>query len=134
MDVPQFILTLLEEELRQSHIRLLEKISDHYGFDLNEMKETFLPEKPLEIIPQNVIKVQIKKCYQPRTPPPLEERCMARVWNRGLGGHCIRRRCQETEYCRLHQKGLKYGRMDEPVPADKFRTPSMREGYHSNLG
>jgi len=132
MDIPEFIFSILEKELLESHLQLLEKIADHYGFDIEEMKDLFLPKEPMKIVPQDVIKVQVKKCYKPRVPPPEEERCMARVWNHGLGGHCIRHRCNQTDYCRSHQKGLKYGRMDEPAP-DVFRPPSMREGYHSNL-
>lgn len=132
MDIPQFIFSILEQELLQSHERMLEKIADHYGYDLDDLREIGLPSQPMEIVPQEVIRVQVKKCYQPRVPPPEEERCMGRIWNRGLGGQCTRRRCDNTEHCRLHQKTLKYGRVDEPLPEDLFRKPSTRESIHGN--
>jgi len=72
MDVPEFILTILEKEIMESHIQLLDKVADHYGLDIGEMKDLFLPKEPIKVVPQDVIKVQVKKCYKPASATSRE--------------------------------------------------------------
>lgn len=36
--------------------------------------------------------------------PEAEHRCLARVWNGGTGGQCMKRRCTDSEFCKSHGK------------------------------
>ena len=64
---------------------------------------------------------------------PLENRCMARLWNDGKGGQCTRQKgkgpdgdlCGNHARC-LSEKGvLPQGRMDEPVPDNMKKTADV---------
>jgi len=65
---------------------------------------------------------------------PSDDRCMARVWNRGQGGQCSRRRTEDSELCGQHdleaqQRGLTHGRIDGEIPKEKlleFTVASVR--------
>lgn len=133
MDTPQFIFELFEKELRNIQISLLRKVATSKGLDLEELINDFLP-KELTLIPNTKTIIHVKKKNAPPLPPAPELRCMARVWNRGKGGQCIRNRgelsnCnansnvnnkQFSDYCSQHEKNRKHGRIDEPPSKDIF--------------
>lgn len=115
---PEFILDILNDELRSYHIILLEKVATKHKLDLNELISDFL-EESAKIIPKNKISINIEKKLEPRTPP-VECRCMARIWGRGKGGQCTRKCSEKSEYCIQHVSERKHGRIDESIPKDKF--------------
>lgn len=59
------------------------------------------------------------------TPGPRPEEvdpscCMARTWNNGRGGQCMRRRKVGCDVCGIHIREIAHGRLDGPVPARKL--------------
>jgi hypothetical protein len=121
MEVPQFIFELFEKELRSIQIELLKKVATKHGLNIEEVVADFLPEH-LKIVPNTKTRIQVKKKHAPAEPPKAEVRCMARVWNRGKGGQCMRERLNNTrkcEYCSQHEKNRKHGRIDEQ-PSQKI--------------
>ena len=123
METPQFIFDLLERELRTIQINLLEKVSVRYGLNRDDLIADFLP-KQLVVVPNSKIVIEVKKCLKPHQIPSAENRCMARVWNRGKGGQCTRNQIKvettESEYCSQHQKNRKHGRINEPASSEIF--------------
>ena len=129
MDTPQFIFELFEKELRNIQISLLRKVATSKGLDLEELINDFLP-KELTLVPNTKTVIHVKKKNAPALPPTPELRCMARVWNRGKGGQCIRNRVEIinsnvnnkllSEYCSQHEKNRKHGRIDEAPSKEIF--------------
>jgi hypothetical protein len=129
METPQFIFELFEKELRAIQIKLLGKVATAKGLDPEELVMEFLPERSLRLVPNTKTIIQVKKKNAPPAPPPVESRCMARVWNRGKGGQCVRLRSSanssrnttiKCDYCSQHAKNRKHGRIDEPPVKDVF--------------
>ena len=91
-----------------------------YKLDYENLVEEFIPTK-IKLVPNTKTSIEIKKKNAPIKLPSLEERCMARVWNRGKGGQCIRTRFNDNcEYCSQHEKNRKHGRIDEPPNGNIF--------------
>eukprot|EP00929_Paragymnodinium_shiwhaense_P078399 TRINITY_DN40620_c0_g1_i1.p1 TRINITY_DN40620_c0_g1~~TRINITY_DN40620_c0_g1_i1.p1 ORF type:complete len:294 (+),score=54.33 TRINITY_DN40620_c0_g1_i1:229-1110(+) len=62
----------------------------------------------------------------PFTPQQVDESCcLARTWNRGLGGQCGRPRPRSgAAFCGMHARGEKWqvnGRVDGPIPEPKLK-------------
>lgn len=134
MDVPHYILDLLTEELREMQIKLLKKVATRHGLDHAGLVAEFAPppDTAVAIVPNTEIAITVQKTQPRRTPKSGDNRCMARVWNRGKGGQCTRARCNGTgvagaddsgagaDYCSQHIEKRKHGRIDESVPKDTF--------------
>jgi hypothetical protein len=128
MEAPQFIFELFEKELRAIQIKLLGKVATAKGLDPEDLVEEFLPERGLRLVPNTKTIIQVKKKNAPPAPPSAESRCMARVWNRGKGGQCVRPRSSASkgenvikcDYCSQHTKNRKHGRIDESPGKDIF--------------
>lgn len=116
MDVPQFIFELFEKELKNIQKDLLKKVATKYNLNYDNLIQEFIPNT-LTLVSNTKTSIEIKKKNVSFTPPTCDKRCMARVWNRGKGGQCIRYRINDTnnnyEYCSQHQKNRKHGRIDE---------------------
>ena len=81
---------------------IIKKIGEKYDLDYNELKDIAFKNSKLAIkygIKKRV-KRKIEKCNQ----------CMGRKIDRE---QCTRSRRDGTEFCRSHQKNLKYGRIDD---------------------
>jgi len=61
----------------------------------------------------------------PFTPEKIDFRlCVARTWNKGLGGQCIRHPTARNGFCLQHAKNERWrahGRVDGPVPPAKLK-------------
>jgi hypothetical protein len=123
--VPSYIFDILDKELYDMQCTLIRRISAEYGLKSEEVIAKFL-EDPLKILPVTDTKIEITKRTNAAPPAADEERCNARVWNRGRGGQCSRRRAKECEFCGHHMKmyekdgKLHHGRMNDPPPAMVF--------------
>ena len=127
--VPEFVFTLLNKELYDIQCRLLERVAADHGMDHTDLVERYLRD-PLEIVPNTKTKVEVVRRQDPRPPPEPCQRCMARIWNRGKGGQCTRRRAGEGDYCANHAKGpLRHGRIDERAPKEVFRPSASSSLY-----
>lgn len=124
MDVPYFIFEIFEKELRNIQINLLKKVATKKGYSNSELEELcneFLPEQcNLKLVPNTKTRIHIQKKNTELSLPKNEERCMARIWNRGKGGQCTRCRNALSEYCLQHIKNRKHGRIDEKPSEDIF--------------
>lgn len=131
MEVPYFIFEIFEKELRNIQINLLKKVATKKGYSDSELEELcneFLPEQSnLKLVPNTKTRIHIQKKNAESVVPKNEERCMARIWNRGKGGQCTRARfCNEeannelSEYCSQHIKNRKHGRIDEKPSEEIF--------------
>lgn len=124
--IPDFLMSLLENELRSLQENLLRKVAAAYNLDDKEMIDRFLPPTPLQIIPDSV-KIVRKPC--PRAEVPLEARCKARIWNRGRGGQCTRGAKTEDGLCTHHYKEqeqdgkLRHGWIHDPPSKELFGKP-----------
>lgn len=116
MEVPVFIFECLQKELLQLQMDLLERVANKYQMDKEDLYKEFL--QPIRVT--NSKKVYICKKQQSRPVPLPEERCMARVWNRGKGGQCSRGRCAGEEFCSQHLYTQKHGRITDPPPTHVY--------------
>lgn len=123
-ETPGFIFNLLEDELRKIKTELLQKVSDEYDIEFNELLEKM--GLNLKIVPNEDVKVQIIKKRPSKNIVEEEDRCQARVWNRGQGGQCKRKKTNiEHNLCSQHFKNftelgkLRHGLITEPPVNDK---------------
>ena len=115
--MPHFIFDLFEKELLNIQKELLSKVATKYKLNFDQLIEEFLP-KEVKLISNTKTSIQIKKIHKPFVPPLAQNRCMARVWNRGKGGQCLRNRFEDEngniiDYCSQHKNNRKHGRIDE---------------------
>jgi hypothetical protein len=121
---PQYIFDLLQSELIEYNKNILENIATKYNLNKENLLKEFLP-KELKIIPNEKECIEIIHKGIPRRPPEKEsDRCMARIWNRGKGGQCIRLKLKNCDFCSQHKEKNKHGRIDEAVPRDLFQNKS----------
>lgn len=119
MDVPSFLFDLLNQQLREVQEQLLENVAKKYQLDVGKVKEEFLG--PLVLIPEKKEKVIICKKQKGRKLPSDEQRCMARIWNRGKGGQCTRFRKEGADCCCQHLEKRKHGLITEDPPKQVFQ-------------
>jgi hypothetical protein len=128
-DIPSFIFTVLNKELFEIQRGLLERIANDKGLDATELVATYLSD-PLVVTPNTKTKIEVVKKKDPRPPPEADNRCMARVWNRGRGGQCTRTRSgTDCDLCANHAKMqvLKHGRIDDRPPPGVFGASGARK-------
>jgi hypothetical protein len=122
MELPAFLFQLLEHELLGIQEKLLIKVADTFGLDIEVLKRECLA--PLTLVPNQGgggEKVKITRVKNPRGVPEEEDRCLARIWNRGMGGQCSRKKCgKESNLCRQHQVDLRHGYYERPPPMNVF--------------
>lgn len=122
-DIPSFIFDVLEEELYQIQLQLLQRVCETYNLDVKDAQARLLPSKPqLQIIPKSHKIVEVVQRKPTRPPADEENRCQARVWNRGRGGQCTRNKKDGGELCAQHSKHLRHGLIYETPPNDIFST------------
>lgn len=119
MDTPQYLLQLLEVELYEAQSKLLQRVANRYQLSHTELVEEFLSPQ-LVLIPNATEKITVKKQKNPKPPAPEEERCWARIWNRGKGGQCTKRRLEDSDFCKAHLSRRKHGDMREEVPREIY--------------
>jgi hypothetical protein len=122
MTTPEFILDLFTDEIQRIQIDLLQKVADKYNLDHLTLISEFIPNK-INIISNNQVRITIKKVQETKK---IEDnnKCMARVWNRGKGGQCSKKKLENCDYCTIHTKNRKHGRIDEQLDRNKFPTKS----------
>lgn len=118
MEAPAFIFDILNKELYSIHEAMLQKIAVKYKIDIDELTKEFLT--PLNIIDENLEKVVIYKKQQKKTIPNNENRCCARVWNRGKGGQCTRACKSNSLFCSQHVEVRRHGVITEIPSKDIF--------------
>lgn len=118
MDAPSFIFDILNKELYNIHEAMLQKISIKYKIDIDELTMEFLT--PLNIIDETIEKVVIYKKQQKKFIPNNDNRCCARVWNRGKGGQCTRACKSNSLFCLQHVEVRKHGLITEKPSKDIF--------------
>ena len=114
--------------MRNIQINLLKKVATRKSFsdaELEELITDLLPEQAtLKLVPNTKTRIHIQKKNTETAVPKNEERCMARIWNRGKGGQCTRSRLRQedamSEYCSQHIKNRKHGRIDEKPSEEIF--------------
>lgn len=104
MDTPAFIFELLNNELQTIKEKMCREIATKYNLDFEEVSKPYLT-----IIKESDEKIFICKKTKSRKLPDDEERCKARVWNRGKGGQCCRCRKDDTLFCMQHSEMRKHG-------------------------
>lgn len=124
MELPGYIFQILEYEFQQMQVEWLKKIADRYSIDIEELKETCL--EPLKIISNQTTKIEVTRKTKPRKTAIVDERCKARIWNRGLGGQCSRKHLSNESLCSQHLKEfnqhqrLRHGLYQEQPPMTVF--------------
>lgn len=119
METPRYLLELLETELREVQSELLRKVANKYGLSHTDLVEEFLAPR-LKLIPNSHEKITVKKQKNPKPPAPDEERCHARIWNRGKGGQCTKRHIKGEDYCMAHKEKRKHGDIRDTVQRELF--------------
>jgi hypothetical protein len=109
MDTPSFIFELLNNELQKIQEQMCKEIAEKYNLDFDELSRPYL-----SITKQSDEKIFICKKIKTKKLPVDEERCIARVWNRGKGGQCTRCRFKDIEFCKQHSEKQKHGVITEP--------------------
>lgn len=124
MDLPGYIFQILEHEFQQMQIGWLKKIAEKYELNEEELKQTCI--EPLKIVPNQTTKIEVIRKTKPRKTAVVTERCMARIWNRGLGGQCSRKHLANEKLCTQHLKELnehtklRHGWYEEQPPMTVF--------------
>lgn len=108
MDTPSYLWNLLEEEILRIERDILKKVATKYNLDYEEIQKEFLNE-PMKMIPNKDVSIVIKKEVKPKTKIEKENQCCARVWNRGKGGQCTRKKKDGEDYCTQHINNRKHG-------------------------
>lgn len=108
MDTPSFIFDLLNKELEIIKEKMCREISEKYNLDFHDVCKPYLT-----IIKESDEKIFICKKIKGRKVPDDENRCMARVWNRGKGGQCCRSRKDGTTFCAQHSEIRKHGVIED---------------------
>ena len=120
MDAPSFIFDMFEKELVKLQEDLLIKVATKYNLDKDELVNTFL-KKEITLKPNNSISIVVtRKKIANKTEIKSEERCQARIWNRGQGGQCTRKKCDKNDFCSQHVIKQKHGIITEPVDPKVF--------------
>lgn len=122
MDAPSFIFDMFEKELKRMQTDLLLKVATKYNLNEDELIATFVKETQLTIVPNNNVTVVVHKKINKLHKPPvnMENRCCARIWNRGKGGQCTRQACDNSQYCSQHKEHRKHGDITDRVDAKLF--------------
>lgn len=100
--VPDFLMGLLEDELRSLQEKLLKKVAKEYGLDEQLLIERMLSPRPIKVVPD---RIEVVRKAPRRDVANPEDRCKARIWNRGRGGQCTRA-AKADELCTHHHKEL----------------------------
>jgi len=120
MEVPAFLFQLLEKELQDIHQKLLTDVSKKYQLPLEEVLKEFI--RPVVMVSEQKEKVVIVKKQKGRHLPDSEHRCMARVWGRGKGGQCTRKKVGDGLFCTQHIEKRKHGLITEAPPKEVFQS------------
>ena len=115
MDTPAFIFELLNKELQSIQEKMCREISVKYNLDFDEVSKPYLT-----IVKESEEKVFICKKSKGRKVPQQDERCKARVWNRGKGGQCCRSQKEGTVFCTQHSEVRKHGVIADAPDRDIF--------------
>jgi hypothetical protein len=115
MDTPAFIFELLNKELQNIQEQMCREIALKYNLDFEEVSKPYL-----SIIKDKDEKIVICKKIKSKKMPTEEERCMARVWNRGKGGQCARGKHGDTLFCCQHGENRKHGTINEKPKREIF--------------
>lgn len=136
MEVPSFLVTILEQELYDIQASLIHKIAKDHDMNAEEMISKYL-KKVLCVVPNTEKRVDIIRRNSPRPVTADENRCIARVWNRGRGGQCSRQRQEEYgSYCTQHgremkeKKSLRHGTIQENPPKEVFAPRSSKSVFY----
>ena len=97
--ISQDTFKIFEDEI----LCILNKISEEYNLDNDELIKKFMP---------NIVNVSIKLGVKKRNKRvlPKEVRCMGRKID---GEQCTRSRRNGSDYCKSHEKRLPHGRIDD---------------------
>lgn len=122
MEVASFLASFLEHEFHTIHEVWIEKIAKKYDLDAEELKKEFL--SPLTIQSNEGTQIIITK-KKGREPPKANERCTARIWNKGLGGQCTRKLIKDGlcyQHCKELEKNkqLRHGYYQDKPPMNVF--------------
>lgn len=134
-ELPAYLFQILDKELYDMHVELMKKVANEYGLDHDELVSKFLVD-PLQLTPATKTKIEITKRMNPAPPAPDDVRCVARVWNRGNGKQCSRKRTDGSDLCAHHQSmlekngQLRHGRIEETPPATVFSTTTKRKALY----
>jgi hypothetical protein len=130
-EVPSFILTVLDKEIRAIQCDMLERVARDYGLDANELVQKYAQSAaPCSVVPNTKTKIEIRRKVV-QSVPDAEHRCMARIWNRGKGGQCSKRRAESSDFCTNHTKGeLHHGRIDVPPPFSVFGASNRKRAIY----
>lgn len=119
MDAPQYLWDLLDRELRKSHIALLQKVATKYNLDFDKLEAELLPPVA-KLVSNKETPIEIRRKARPKGEAPEDDRCCARIYNRGKGGRCSRTKQEGCDYCKQHVKDRKHGDIRQEVPRDIF--------------
>lgn len=120
--VPDFLMGLLEQELRNLQEKLLLKVATEYDLDFDELVAKMLPQKCIQVVPD---RIKVVRKASPKPIVDVSQQCQARIWNRGRGGQCTRAN-KEGGLCTHHAKELqkeghlRHGWIHEPPSKDVF--------------
>lgn len=124
--VPDFLMGLLEDELRSLQEKLLKRVAKEYEIDEHDLITRMLPMRPLKVTPDHI--QVVRKAPRKDVLDP-DERCKARIWNRGRGGQCTRAAKTEEGLCTHHHKEmekegtLRHGWIHEKPSKELFGKP-----------
>ena len=104
MDTPAFIFELLNKELQTIQENMCREIALKYNLNFEELSKPYL-----SIIKETDEKIVICKKIKNHKLPCDDDRCIARIWNRGKGGQCCRSRKEESSFCGQHIENRKHG-------------------------
>jgi len=122
MDIPHYIFDILNKELIDLQKELLKKVAIKYNIDYNTLINDFIEAECKNVKPNTSIQIQVKKQIVRKNIVEPEIRCMARIWNRGKGGQCTKKRMDINEclYCKQHLSNRKHGSIKEPPDLNLF--------------
>lgn len=122
MDIPHYIFDILNKELIDLQKELLKKVATKYILDYETLVNDFIESTANNIKPNTNIQIQVKKHIIRKNNIDPENRCQARIWNRGKGGQCTKKRMDIVDclYCKQHLTNRKHGSIKDPPDLKLF--------------
>jgi hypothetical protein len=98
---------------------LLRRVAATYNIPVEELQQQFL-NKPTTLVPNKDNPIEIRRKSRPKHEAAVEERCFARIFNRGKGGRCTRKHQDGCEFCYQHAQHRRFGDIRNEPPRDLF--------------
>lgn len=114
--IPDYIITLYENEIRKVVRSVLTVVSEDYNLNLKELEAKASNIIRLELIPEEFENISITK-KKGNIKIDDANRCIARMKKNGIFVQCTRTG-KPNQMCKTHSKKHAFGTINDPLPEE----------------